>query len=150
MPPPFPLLQLRVVGDEYVVDELFGRNFPAVTERMRPDCVAIKRQRMDKRGPEIPIHDANTWLGEHIDGAAGREGGDRQTAGQGFEQDEAEGVGEARKHEHIGGREMRGQRSSLQQAQVLGVGKIAAQIALRCAAAAVGSGPSCRPCTPNA
>ena len=56
-----------------------------------------------------------------------REGGDWNAAGECFELDHPKRVGPAREHEHVCGREMRGQGAILQQSKELCVGKASLQ-----------------------
>ena len=61
------------------------------------------RERREGGLPQVPIEDSAAGGADHVERAGDRKGRDRQAGGQRLEQHDAEGVGEAREDEHVGG-----------------------------------------------
>ena len=66
-------------------------------------------QRAQAGGAQIVVERADRMIGDDVQRAGHRKRRDRRAAGQRFQLHDAESVGQAREHEHVGGRQMRGQ-----------------------------------------
>ena len=87
-------------------------------------------QRPHAGGAQVLVQHANGIAADDVTRPGDRIGRDRHAARQRFELHDAERVGPARKHEHVGAGEIGRQHLLVQQAQELGGGKTAAQLGL--------------------
>ncbi|MGY3357596.1 hypothetical protein ACVWZK_004259 [Bradyrhizobium sp. GM0.4] len=81
-----------------------GRGLPGVVGGEFHAVLPADIQRGEAGAAQIVIERADRRIADHVAGPLHRKRRDRQAARQGFEQNEAERVGLARKHEDIGGR----------------------------------------------
>ncbi len=78
-------------------------------QRKIPAGLARHVERADAGAAQIAIQRADRMIGDHVERTGDRERRNRRAAGQRFELHDAERVGEAREHEHVGGGQMRRQ-----------------------------------------
>ena len=102
--------------------------FPGTLERKTPAGFARHAERADAGAAQIGIQRADRMIRDHVQRAGHRKRRDRRAARQRFELHDAEGVGEAREHEDVGRRQMRGQIRALLFAEKSGLRIAALQL----------------------
>jgi hypothetical protein len=92
-----------------MTDEDLGAFFPGTFERKRPAVLARHGQRAQSGGAQVLVERADRMIGDDVEGTCDRKRRNRRPAGQSLELHDAEGVGQAREYEDVGGSDMRGQ-----------------------------------------
>ncbi len=65
--------------------------------------VAGQRQGAATGGAQVLVQRRGRAIADHVQHDVAREGGDRRAAGERFQHDQSEGVGQAREHRHVAG-----------------------------------------------
>jgi len=97
-PPP----RQHIVGRQHILQELIGRGFPAIGQGVLARITAIQLKRAHDRLAQILMQHAGRRVGDHVLRSADRIGRNGHAARHGFQQDQAERVGEAREDEDVG------------------------------------------------
>ena len=100
-----------------VVDKDPGRGLPGVAGGKIDAGLPRDFERIQARRAQIVIEDADRRGADHVARPGDRKGGNRQPAGERFEQHQAKGIGLARKYEHVGGGVDLGQFGAVPRAQ---------------------------------
>src|SRR2546430_4651339 len=95
--------------DREIADELPRAVLPGAFQRKGTAGLARHGQRTQTGGAQIVVQRTDRMIGDHVERAGDGECRNRRTAGKRLELHDAEGIGEARKYEHVGGGDMRGQ-----------------------------------------
>ena len=104
----------------HMVEELRRARAPRELQRMLPTGLPRTVSSASRQAlPQIVVEHANRRIADHVLGSRHRKGGNGHAARQRFELDDAEGVGPARKHEHVGSGHVRGQVLPAQRAEEL-------------------------------
>src|SRR3954467_2728379 len=105
-----------------VADELARAIFPGALQREIAASLARHGERAQARGAQIVVDRADRMIGDDVLRTRHWKRRNRRAAGERFELNHAERVGQARKHEHVGGGEMRGEIGALFLAEEYRVG----------------------------
>src|SRR5580704_10932923 len=111
-----------------VTDELTRTVFPRIVERKSAAGVARQRERPHAGHRQILVQDADRMVGDDVLRTGNRKSSNRNAAGERLELHDAERVGQAWKHEHVGARQMRSENAVVQHAEKLCVGELALEL----------------------
>src|SRR3984885_4560894 len=106
-----------------VTDELTRTIFPRIVERKGAADIARQRKRAHAGDRQILMQDADRMVGDDVLRTGDRKSSDRNATGERFELHDAERVGQAWKHEHVGARQMRSENAVVQHAEKFCVGE---------------------------